>query len=113
MARSFSSSARAGREALRRVLGHQLVNEARETLRCIGPQLARIGHRSGQVRRDLGAAAPAGIGRLSRHQFERDTAEAVEIGTAVDVGIAAGLLGTQVVERADHHPGLGQALLPG
>ena len=57
---------------------------------------------------DLGGGLAA-VGDPAGHHVVERGAQAVDVGPDVDVGLAADLLGADVVGRADRHAGLGQA----
>ena len=77
----------------------------------------RLGHVAGDPHLGNGGDEPlgddglgrgAGEGRLSGQHLVQDAGQAVEIGAAVHVGRAGGLLGAHVGRRAHHHAGLGE-----
>ncbi len=90
------------------VLGHQLGQHPGEFGRHGRVQRPDVRRRLLLVLKQLLQNGPAGERRLAAEHVEQRAAERIQVAPNVDVARVARLLGTDVVERPQRHPGLGQ-----
>ena len=88
-----------------------LVMIARELGRHLRIERPDVGGRLLLVLDQLLQDRPAGEGRPAGEHVEERAAQRVEVAAHVDVARVAGLLGADVVERAQGHAALGQAVV--
>ena len=93
------------------ILGHQLDEDARQVRGDVGVELAHVGRRVLLMLEQLLEHRPIGKGRTSREHVKERASERIKVAPDVDVARVAGLFGADVVERAQGHPALGQAVV--
>ena len=77
----------------------------------VGIERADVGRRLLLVLEQLLEHGPLGERRPAGEHVEQRAAERIEVAADVDVARVAGLLGADVVERAERHPALGQPVV--
>src|SRR6266567_2455819 len=77
----------------------------------VAPQLAQIGWGRVLLHVEHRSRARGGKRGSARERFEQDDAQGIDIGPAVDIGRAAGLLGAHVFLRAHDEAAAGHAVL--
>ena len=94
-----------------RRLGQQPLEDSVQRGRHRLAQPAGGGDRIAQPFGDDRLRGGSGVGRLAGEQLVEHAAQAVEVGPAVERGVAQRLLGTHVGRRAEGEAGLGEAVV--
>ena len=93
------------------ILGHQLGDDRRQFRRHLRIERPNVGRRLLLVLDQLLEHGPARERRPAGQHVEQRAAQRVQVAANVHVAGISGLLGTDVVERAQRHAALGQSVV--